>query len=478
MRNGFPLLLALPLLAGCTVGPDYKRPDVAGAEAVWSGPADSGAVDLEPWRKLGDPLLVELIETAARYNLDLRQAEARLREARAGRDAAAGRQFPEVVANGSVSRQQLSEHGQLPLNRLPEFDRTYSLFDFGFDASWELDLWGGTKRAVQAATQRMLAAGAQYQDVRLRVIAETERTYAELRGAQAQAAILAEEAATQRRLAALMRQRREAGEVAQSDEAQALAQALSAEAALPAVEANIRAAAYSLSVLTGRPPEALLERLLKPEALPRPPEQVSAGLRADILRRRPDIIAAEAQLAAAVAEVGVQTAALFPQISLIGNVGQQARANSDFFSGESTRFQIGPVLRWPIFSGGRIRAQIRAADAQAAAAAAAYEQAVLAALADSETALNRYNAAVITARKQGSAREQMAKALHLAKLRYTSGEDDLLQYLAEQSRYNSVARSAADAERDLLVAHAALVKALGGGWETPSEEIIEVVEIR
>ncbi|HEY4548138.1 MAG TPA: efflux transporter outer membrane subunit, partial [Pedomonas sp.] len=445
-----------------------ERPEVASRDASWSAPADTRAIDPEPWRGLGDPLLVELIERAASHNLDLRQAEARLREARAGRDVAAGRRLPDLAATGSATRQQLSENGQLPFDRFPGFDRSFSLFDVGFDASWEIDLWGGTRRAVEAATRRMAAAAAEHQDVRLRVVAEVERTYAELRGAQAEAAVLAAEAATQRRLADLMRQRRNAGEVALSDEAQAEAQAHSAEAALPGIEAQIHAAAHGLAVLTGQPPEALRERLLKPAVLPLPPAQVSAGLRSDILRRRPDVIAAEAQLAAAIADVGVETANLFPQISLIGSVGQQARGGTDLLSSGSTRYQLGPMLRWPIFSDGRIRAQIRAADARADAAAAQYEQAVLAALADSETALNRYNAAVAAAREMGIAREQAAKALALAEQRYTSGEDDLLQYLLEQSRFNGIARVAATTERDRLVAHAALVKALGGGWQGQS----------
>lgn len=470
MRTGLPFLLLLPLLAGCTVGPEYERPTVAGAEASWSAPADTGAVDLEPWRKLGDPLLVELIERAATGNHDLRQAEARLRAARAGRDAAAGRRLPDVAATGSAIRQQLSENGQLPLDRLPGFDRSFSLFDAGFDASWEIDLWGGARRAVEAAAWRMAAAAANHQDVRLRVVAEVERTYAELRGAQAEAALLEAEAATQRRLADLMRQLQAAGEIALSDAAQAEAQARGAEAALPGVEARIRGAAYGLAVLTGQPPEALEARLLEPAALPRPPEQVSAGLRAELLRRRPDVIAAEAQLAAAVADVGVETAALFPQFSLVGSVGQQARSGSDFFSGGSTRFQAGPMLRWPIFAGGRIRAQIRAADAQAEAAAAQYEQAVLGALADSETALNRYNAAASAARELGQAREQAALALRLAEQRYAAGEDDLGQYLLEQSRFHAVARAEAEAGRELLVAHAALVKALGGGWDAFADD--------
>lgn len=462
--SAIPLIL-LPLLGACTVGPDYHRPVVAGTAAGWTAPTTSTApLDVEPWRALGDPLLVELVERAGAANLDLRQAEARLREARAGLDAARGGRLPQAGVSATASQQQLSKNGQLPLGSLPGFDRQFSLFDAGFDASWELDLWGGTSRAVEAAGRRLEAAEAQRQDVRLRIVAETGRAYAELRGAQAEAAILRSDADAQRRLAGLLRQSFVAGEVARGDDAEAEARARTAEAALPGAEARIRAAINALALLTAQPPEALVDRLLVPAPIPLPPAQVAAGLRSDVLRRRPDVIAAEAQLAAATADVGVETANLFPRLSLMGGIGQQARTLGDMGSGGSTRFQIGPSLSWPIFAGGRIRAQVRAADARADAAAAAYEQAVLAALADSETALNRYNAALAAASALSAARDRSATALDLARQRQRAGEDSLPDLLQAQLRFNAADRAAASARRQALDAHAALVKALGGGW--------------
>lgn len=470
MRLPILALILLPLLGACTVGPDYQRPAVAGVAAGWATPAVSTApLDAEPWRELGDPVLVELVERAGAANLDLKQAEARLREARAGLDAANGGRLPQVGVATSASQQQLSKNGQLPLGSLPGFDRRFSLFDAGFDASWELDLWGGTRRAVEAAGRRVEAAEAQRQDVRLRVVAETGRAYAELRGAQAEAAILRSDADAQRRLATLLRQSFAAGEVSRGDDAEAEARARTAEAALPGAQARIRAAIHALALLTAQPPEALLEPLLAPAPIPLPPAQIAAGLRSDVLRRRPDVIAAEAQLAATTADVGVETANLFPRVSLLGGVGQQARGLGDIASGGSTRFQIGPSLNWPIFAGGRIRAQIRAADARADAAAAAYEQAVLGALADSETALNRYNAALAAAAELSAARDRGAAALDLARQRQRAGEDSLPDLLQAQLRFNAIDRAAAIARRQALEAHAALVKALGGGWTGTAE---------
>lgn len=466
------LCLAFLPLGACTVGPDYARPKVGGADAgEWVQPgAKLSDVELEPWRALGDPLLVELIERAGIANLDLRQAEARLREARAGRDAAVGRTLPQLAAGGSATEQQLSENGQLPIKSIPSFDRRFSLFDGGFDASWEIDLWGGGRRAVEAATRRIEAADAQRREVRLQAVAEVARTYAELRGAQAQAAELRAEAQAQRDIARLVRQRFDAGEASRFDDVRAEAQARGAEAALPGAEARIRASAYALALLTAQSPEALADRLLAPAPLPKPPELVAAGLRADMLRRRPDVAAAEANLAAATADIGVETANLFPRISLLGSIGQQSRRTEDFTAGGSTRFSIGPSFHWPIFAGGTIRAQIRAADARAEGAAAAYEKAVLGALADSETALNAYGAALAALRDLEIARDRSATALSLAQQRYRAGEDDLILLLDTTSRFNAADRAANDARVEALRAHARLVKALGGGWKEEDAE--------
>lgn len=466
--------LALPTLTACTVGPDFERPAVTGADGGWTepggegpegvGPDAPGPVDAEPWRALGDPVLTDLVEAAIAANLDIRQADARLREARAGMDAAAGARLPQLRAGASATRQQLSENGQLPIGQIPGVDRQFSLFDAGFDASWEIDLWGGARRAVEAAAARGRAAEAMAREAKLRIVAEVQRSYAELRGAQAEEATLQSDAQAYRQIAALMRQSHEAGEIARSDDADAMAAAQRAQAALPGAQARIRAAMFGLALLTGRPPEAWLERLSAPAPVPEPPAQVAVGLRSDILRRRPDIIAAEAQLAAATADVGVETARLFPQFSLMGGIGQQGRSVSDLGSGASTMFQVGPSLSWPIFSGGRVRAQIRAAKARADGAAAAYEQAVLGALTDSETALNRYNAAINTARMIAQARAQSAVARDLAGQRYRAGEDSLVQMAQVTVRDNAAERAAAQARMQALQAHAALGKALGGGW--------------
>ena len=460
--------LAVVALAGCTVGPNHVPPTVASAPE-WSEPAAPGAVDTAWWRTLGDPVLTELIETAAHRNLDVREAEARLREARALRDAAVGGSLPEIGASASATRNRLSRNGQIPIGSIPGFDRNFSLYDAGLDASWEIDLWGHDRRTVEAAGARAEAAEEARRDTLLRIVAEVARDYAELRGAQARLASTRADAEAQGGIAGLVDQRYQAGEAARFDFARADAQAKTTAAAIPGIESDVRAAAYSLALLTGQPPEALAAKLLAPAPLPASPAKVAAGLRSDLLLRRPDIRRAERDLAAATADVGVATAELFPRFSLIGSIGQQAQSTGDLDLGGSTRFSIGPSLHWPIFSGGRVRAQLRAADARADAAAARYERAVLTALADSETAINRYAATQATRAAREGALAQSKVALDLAQQRYRAGEDDLVNLLDAQSAHSLAERQTADAAEAELTALTTLYKALGGGWQSFDE---------
>ncbi|RJF86191.1 efflux transporter outer membrane subunit [Sphingomonas cavernae] len=466
-HNGWTPAFAGVLLAlsACTVGPDYARPADTTA-GQWLAPTESTPVDTSWWHALNDPVLTELVDQAVARNLDLKEAEARLREARANRDAAAGRRLPQLNATGSATQNQLSENGQIPVGNIPGFDRSFPLFDAGFDAAWEIDLWGRNARTVEAAGARTEAAEAARHETLMRIIAEVVRSYADLRGAQARYASAAGDAEAQEGIARLVNERYRAGESARFDWLRADAQAKSTRAAIAGIDADAKAAAWRLALLTGQPPEAVAEKLLAPAPLPHSPATVAAGLRSDLLRRRPDIVQAERELAAATADIGVASAELFPRLSLLGSIGQQAQSGGDFFSGGSTRFSIGPSLHWPIFAGGTIRANIRAADARADAAGARYESAVLTALSDSETALNRYAAAQVTRADRETARTQTAEALALARQRFRAGEDDLIVLLDAQSAYSAAERQSIDARIAELQALVALYKALGGGWES------------
>jgi NodT family efflux transporter outer membrane factor (OMF) lipoprotein len=452
-------------LQGCAVGPEYHPPAIAGATADWAAPANSSQpVEATPWHSLGDPVLTDLIDTAVAHNLDLREAAAHLRAARAERDATAGRRLPDLNATASAARQELSANGELPVNQIPHFDRRFSLYDAGFDASWEIDLWGGNRRAVEGAGRRVAAAAAQEQATLLQVVAEVARTYAQLRGSQAILAATRQDAEAERGIAQLVQQRVQIGEASNLDEARAESQARNAAAAVPDADAAVHAAANALALLTGRPPESLTLLTANSAPVPLPPASVGVGLRSDVLRRRPDVQAAEADLAAATSDVGVETANLFPSVSLVGSLGQQARQAGDLGQSASTYYNIGPSLRWPIFAGGSIRARIRAASARADAAAARYEKAVLGALADSETAINRYAAARMALQDRAAARTQSATALELTQQRYRHGDDDLVSVLQAQSLYAAADKAWIYTAQQSLQDYAALIKALGGGW--------------
>ena len=452
------------VLSGCTVGPDYERPATTVNEA-WLTPVDGAEVDARWWTTLGDRLLDDLVASAVAGNKDLAEAGARLREARASRDAARGRAAPQGGTSAASTGNRLSENGLLPVGKVPGLGPDLTLHDVGFDASWELDLWGGSRRAVESAEARAQAADEARRGVLIQIVAEVVRTYVDLRAAQALTLAASAEADAQDAIVALVAERVRVGVASRVDLQRAEAQARATAAAVPGFESDAVSAAYRLALLLGRPPEDLADVLARPVPLPAPPAAVTAGLRSDVLRRRPDVRLAERELAASTADVGVATAELYPRISLLGGIGFQARDPGDLLSAASLRFLAGPSLRWPIFSGGRIRAQIRAADARSDAALSRYERAVLTALSDSETALNRQAAAARTRAEREEARAAAAEAVALARVRYRSGEDDLIALLTTQAAFGAIDRQSIQASAAELTQVASLYKALGGGWQ-------------
>lgn len=456
--------LALALtLGGCAVGPTYRAPPEVQASPAWLAPGATDAVDEAWWRSFDDPVLTQLIERATQGSPDLRIARARLAEARAHRDAVAGGRRPQLQASAAATTNRLSENGQLPVAQIPGFERDFELFDAGFDAGWEIDLWGRARRTVEGAAARADAADASLRDALLSLRAEVARTYVELRAARTRLATLSEDAVAQERIAGLTRERFDAGEASRFDADRALGLARATAAQIPAVQGDVAAAAWRLALLTGQPPENANPALLEPAPIPRPPELVAMGVRSELLRRRPDVRAAERQLAAATADVGVATADLFPRLTLTGSIGQQAREAGDLGEGGSTRFSAGPQLHWPIFDRGRLHAAVRGADARSAGAAARYEAAVLGALAEVETAANRYARAGEAFVLSREALDAQRSALGHARERQAAGEADLIELLTVESAYASVQQAATQAEAARALHAIALYKALGGG---------------
>lgn len=458
--------LTAVLLAGActTVGPDYIAPAPEVAETAWLGTANDSAIEPAWWNQFGDAQLTALIEQALAEAPSLAEAEARIAEARAARAAVTGSALPQVQANGRANENRISENGQFPAARIPGFPTEYSLFDAGFDASWEPDFWGRQVRAGQAAMAQEGAAIAARDAALVTLTAEIARTYVELRAVQSALAATQEAAAARQQLAQLARLLADAGEGNRLDAERADADLLAERGRIAAAQGRAAAAAFRLAALLGQPPETTATLLDNPAPIPAPPAEIMAGIRSDLLTRRPDVRAAERNLAAATAQIGVATADLFPRFSLNGGIGVQSRTVDGLADIGAIRFGLGPQFSWPIFSGGRIRAQIGAADARAQAAAARYESAVFEALADSETAINRLaqarNAEELAV--QSLASEQAAMAL--AEMRFARGEDSRADLA--RARLAVIARGGAQSEARASNAHAAiaLFKALGGGW--------------
>ncbi|TNE32098.1 MAG: efflux transporter outer membrane subunit [Alphaproteobacteria bacterium] len=457
------LFVPIIALAGCTVGPDYAPP-ASTAAPEWVEPVVKAPVDLAWWNSFNDPLLSSLVERAIANAPEARIASARLAEARANRDAAYGGRFPQVNAIGSITENVLSENGQLPVANIPGFERDFSLFDLGFDASWEIDLWGRQRREHEGAQARADAALEARRETQLRLAAEVARSYVDLRAAQQEAGLQERISQSASAQAGLVAQLHQAGDASRIDAEHARAAAANAARQPPLARAKAKTAMYRIAALLGLAPEELAPELEPPAPLPAPPFAIGAGLRSELLERRPDVRRAERELAAATAGIGIAKADLFPRFSLLGSLGTQARNTGDLTSSDSLRLNVGPHFSWPIFSAGRIRAQVRAADARVLGAAAAWEGAVAGALADSEAAINRHANAQIAYNHALDSLDSQRRVNALARKRYDAGEDSRSQWLAAEIELAQAELGMLQAQSMSLDAAIALNKALGGGW--------------
>ncbi len=474
-RTAVAALSALLLGACAAVGPDYQKPPAVDAGSGWAQSADAAQtrVDMSTWwASLSDPTLDRLVGTALSDNLDLRQAQARISEARALRDRAVGGYAPSVNAGGSVTARRQSENGPLPIGSIPGLERNQTIYDVGFDAAWELDLFGGTRRAVESAKASMQAAQDDANGVRISVAAEVARSYLSLRGAQRELAGREASLKALQQTSDLVRRRFEVGDVAQADVDAAQARVAAASAGLPGIHARLRAAALGLGVLLGALPESELALIDTgaPEILLAP---IPVGERADILRRRPDVRAAERRLAARTADIGVATAQLFPKLSIGAGGGFQSLDLGNLFESASNTLSIMPLISWRVFDGGRVRAEIHASEGRQEQAALAYERTVLAALGDAERALSDYRLGLDAVQRQRAAVDAARRSYAHMQMRFKAGDIALTDLLAEE-------RLLRDAEDAYVRTHTAtsidliaLFKALGGGWDaqTPAAPI-------
>lgn len=468
------LLLGGALLTACAVGPEYRAPPPVDTGDGWSQSIATAAAPMDLahwWSTLGDPVLERLVETALAENLDLRQAVARIDEARALRDRVAGDQAPTVTAGASINRRRQSENGPLPIGSIPGLDATQTIYDTGFDAAWELDLFGANRRALEGASAKLQATEAEAQGVRMRIVAEVARAWFNTVGAGNELRTQRARVATLQQTLDLTRQRAALGDSATADVDAAYAQWAAADAALPDIQARQHTAVLSLGVLLGAPPERELALIdAAPTALILP--TLPVGERADVLRRRPDVLAAERRLAASTADIGVATAELFPKLSIGVGGGFQALSTGDWFDSSSGRFSILPLISWRLFDGGRVRAEIRAREAAERQAALAYEQAVLAALEDAERTLSDYRAGLDTLARRGGALDASRRSHGHAMARFAAGDIARVELLAAERLLHEAETSAVRAHTTASVQLVALYKALGGGWDSPATALV------
>jgi NodT family efflux transporter outer membrane factor (OMF) lipoprotein len=472
------LFLGIGLLAGCAVGPDYRRPD-AQVASTWQEAQQSGidprSTDLTRWwAAFNDPLLNSLVERAVRSNLDLRQAEARIREARASRAVTASGAWPAIDASGSYTRSRTSENAFSSFSPGSSDSTSFGgspgevrdLFRTGFDASWEIDVFGGVRRSVEAADATVAASVEDRRNTLVTLLGDVAKNYIDLRGFQQRIEVARANLKAQQETLDLTRVRFQAGLASDLEVAQAEGQLNTTAAQIPTLESSLKQAAHRLDVLLGSQPGALWGELSKQAAIPALPSEVLVGLPSELLRRRPDIRRAERQLAAATAQVGAAMADLFPKFSLTGAAGLQSVSASDWFSGRSRFWSVGPTISWPLFDAGRIRANIEIRNAQQEQALTQYEKAILTALEDVENSLVNYAREQARYRSLVEAVAANRRAVGMSNELYTKGLVDFLNVLENQRSLYASENDLAQSEATMASNLVALYKALGGGWET------------
>lgn len=452
------------ILGGCAaVGPDYVAPD-ARAPAQWSAELTGGvsSVQSDPqelarwWTVLDDPLLTGLVERSLQGNLDLRQAQARVREARARRGVAAADRFPTINAAGAATRASGSEETGAGL--------TTELYSAGFDATWELDIFGGKRRATEAAQADLEASVEDRRDVLVTLLSEVALNYVEVRSFQTRLSLAADNLRSQSETYDITRWRRQAGLTTQLDVERARFNLEQTRAQIPVLQTGLSQAQNRLAVLLGQAPGALRTELSETRAVPSAGIELAVGVPADVLRRRPDVRRAERRLAAQTAQVGVATAARYPGFTLLGSIGLEALAPGRLLLSSASNSSLGGNVNWTLFDAGRIRQNIEVQGALQEQALIAYEAAVLGALQDVEDVLVAYAQEQSRREALRLATEAAKAAADLAQQQYTAGLIDFQAVLDAQRSLLSLQDQLATSEGEVTSNLIRLYKALGGGW--------------
>jgi len=460
-----PLLI---LLGGCVlVGPDYVPPEINASQnwqSAYEDIAQKGPVDSQTlaswWTTFNDPLLTRLIDRALADNLDLQSARARLREARARRGFSQASLFPTLDLSGAVTRSRGSGENS-------KVNESYSA---AVDAGWELDLFGGVRRSVEAADAELQASHADLQSVRVSTAAEVALNYVEVRTYQARLNYAEANLANLEDTFALTRDRAEAGLDDQLAVEQSRYNLENARSQLPTLRTGLQQAMNRLAVLSGQHPGALRQSLTARQPIPVASEQVAVGVPAEALRRRPDIRQAERNLAAQTARIGVAEAELYPKFRLSGSIGLEALSAGSLFNLDSRTYSYGPRVSWPIFDAGAIRNNIAVQSALQEQALARYQSTILGALEEVENALTSYAENQLRRQALQQAARAAKNAADIAQIKYAAGLINFSEVLDAQRSRLSFDDSLARSDGDVTISLVTLYKALGGGWTSMAEE--------
>ena len=462
------ILLVVHLFGfGCMVGPNYYTPEIP-LPSSWNEELDSGITQdqaelVDWWSTFDDATLNTLIERASQGNLGLQEAYARIQEARAQRRVTKGSLFLDIDADTSYQRLRSSGNS----SGLIDVDQVdLNVYSGGFDAFWEIDLFGRIRRSLEAAHADLQASTEDYRDVLITLYADVARNYIEVRSFQTRLMIAENNIAAQRQSLQLAKDRVEAGVSPSLDVAQATTNLADTESGVPGLRVGLKRALNRLAVLLGQHPGTLDEELGISTSIPIPQKGISIGIPADLIRRRPDIRGAERQLAAQTARIGVATSDLYPTLSLTGNFSFEASQFRNVFDWRSRTYGVGPSLHWDIFNAGRIRNAIRVEDARTEQALIRYENVILNALEEVENGLVSY---ILEQNQQESlmrAAEAAERSVRFSKILYKEGETDFQNVLDAQRSLLSFQSRLAESKGNVAINLISLYKALGGGWST------------
>ncbi|MDX2017861.1 MAG: efflux transporter outer membrane subunit [Planctomycetota bacterium] len=470
-------------LLGCTVGPDYAQP-------TFSTPASFAGLDERPatgeggsfravaapadvaswWSKLNDTTLNAFVQRGLERNLDVLTAASRVREARAALGIAEAGDFPTLDVSAGYTRSRSSGRTNgAEFN--PGSSEDQSLWQYGFDTSWEIDFFGRVRREKEAAIADLASSEEARRAILVTLVSDIAQNYVQFRGFQARIDVANRNINAQRETLELTSTRAKAGLANELDVARARAQLENRRAILPSLESQLRAAAYRLSVLLVEEPAKVLAELSSPAAIPTGPSEIPVGLPSDLLSRRPDVRQAERALAAATARIGVAEADLYPRFSITGNFGFAASDFSEAFDMKARSWSIGPSVRWNIFDGGRIRSNIKVQNERAEQAALAYRKAVLGSIEEVENALSAFTQEQSRLLALRAAADASRKAAELALERNKGGLVAFLDVLEAQRTLFDAQDALTQSEQAVATNLVRLYKALGGGWDaSPASE--------